>query len=184
MRVTILLLTLVTASPAVAMGGHMNPGITNSIAIPIPATLSQPCRGGDISVKQVDADAAMGGVRTVDYIFTNKSAAACTLSGYPSYRLLDKRGRLLRHGRAVKSDQLPGDETKQAPQLVTVEPGKDAWFRVYYNSGGAGYIGKPCPTARKIKIIAPGTTRVFILRDEITLCADLRVSSVGGGPRQ
>jgi hypothetical protein len=71
-----------------------------------------------------------------------------------------------------------GEETGTAPQLVTIEAGKEATFRVYSNNGGAGYSGKGCPTSRKVKIIAPGTTRVFMLRDEIRSCQKVQVSAV------
>lgn len=147
-------------------------------------SVSSQCSRENLMVKQTNTDAAMGGVRTIDYSFTNKSSSLCTLKGYPRYEFLDKLGRRLRRGRAVNSEQLPGDETKYPPQLVTLAPGKTAWFRVYYNAGGAGYTGKPCPVARRVGITAPGTTRSFVLRDEITYCANLQVSTVRSGQPQ
>jgi hypothetical protein len=137
-----------------------------------------PCRGEVLSVRHVSDDAAMGGHDLIDYALRNNSSSPCTLKGYPRFELLDRSGKVRRHGRAINSQHLPGDETKEAPQLVTLEPGKEAGFRVYYNNGGAGHMGKPCPVSRKIRITAPGTTRPFVRREEIRLCYGLAVSAV------
>jgi len=120
----------------------------------------------------------MGGQRMIEYAFKNKSSSPCTLIGYPHFELLDKSGTVRPRGRAINSEQPPGDEAKQMPRLVTIAPGKDAGFRVYYNSGGAGYVGKPCPLSRKVRITAPGTTRHFVLRDQIRSCRSVEVSAV------
>jgi hypothetical protein len=121
----------------------------------------------------------MGGVRTTGYAFTNTSSSPCTLKGYPRFEVLNKSGRLVRGGRAANGLTRMGDDAKTPPRLVTVEPGKTATFLVYFNAGGAGYLGKPCPTYRKVKITAPGTTRGFVLREDLQLCGELEVSPVG-----
>jgi hypothetical protein len=72
-----------------------------------------------------------------------------------------------------------GDDARTLPHLVTIEPGKTAAFLVYYNAGGAGHMGKPCPIYRKVRITAPGTKRSFVLREELQLCGGLEVSPVG-----
>ena len=137
-----------------------------------------PCRGEDVSVRRVSEDAAMGGHNLIDYALRNNSLAPCTLIGYPRFELLDKAGKARRHGRAVNSQQLPGDETHEPPQLIALEPGKEAGFRAYYNSGGAGYMGKPCPLSRRVRIKAPGTRRSFELREEIRSCRGVLISAV------
>jgi hypothetical protein len=124
----------------------------------------------------------MGGLNTIEYALKNNSSGACTLKGYPRYELLDKSGKVRLRGRAINSQQLPGDDAKMPPRLVTIEPGKEAWFRVYYNSGGAGYVGKPCPVSRKVRITAPGTTRAFVLKESITSCRTVEISAVRSGP--
>jgi hypothetical protein len=164
MRIAILLMLLAAASTVAA--GQANAGAF------------APCRGADLSVRHVSDDAAMGGHDLIDYALRNNSSSPCTLKGYPRYELLDRSGKVRRRGRAINSPQLPGDETKVPPQLVTLEPGKEASFRVYYNSGGAGHMGKPCPVSRKIRITAPGTTRHFSRREEVRLCFGLAVSAV------
>jgi hypothetical protein len=120
----------------------------------------------------------MGGVNLIEYAFKNTSASPCTLRGYPRFELLDKSGAVRPRGRAINSQQIRGDDERQPPKLVTIEPDKEAGFRVYYNSGGAGYLGKPCPVSRRVRITAPGTTRRFVLREQITFCRDLEVSVV------
>lgn len=144
----------------------------------IKSTASTQCRGDQLSVRHMTDDAAMGGYRGIDYAFTNTSSSACTLRGYPRFELLNKSGRPRRGGRAVNREQLPGDEQKQPVQSVTLEPGKTASFRVYYYTGGAGYTGKPCPASPKVKIIAPGTKRIFVLDEEIQSCSEVAVMAV------
>jgi Protein of unknown function (DUF4232) len=137
------------------------------------------CHENQLSVRHVGEDAAMGGVRTTDFAFTNTSSSPCTLKGYPRFEVLNRSGRLVRGGLAARGLTRLGDEAKAPPRLVTIEPGKTATFQVYYNAGGAGYMGKPCPTYRKVKITAPGTKRGFVLREELQLCSSLEVSPVG-----
>ena len=170
MRGTMILVVLIAAASSTAMS---DPQQTNYIGRAV-----APCRGADLSVRHVTDDAAMGGQNLIDYAFKNDSISPCTLMGYPRFQLLDKAGRVRPRGRAINSQQLPGDESKQPPQLVTIEPGKEAWFRVYYNSGGAGHVGKPCPVSRMVWISAPGTTRSFVLPDHITSCRSVSVSAV------
>lgn len=136
------------------------------------------CRENQLSVRHVSEDAAMGGVRTIDYAFTNTSSSPCTLSGYPRFEVLNKSGRLVRNGRAAYGLTMMGDDARTPQRLVTIEPGKTAVFLVYYNAGGAGYMGKPCPIYRRVKITAPGTKRGFVLREELQVCGRLEVSPV------
>jgi hypothetical protein len=179
MRGTILLLLFMTAASSTAIG-QRNTRFTGYVRTVNSA--ASPCRGADVSVRHVSEDAAMGGRNTIDYAFKNNSSSACTLKGYPRYELLDRSGKVRLRGRAINSQQLPGAEPKQPPHLVTIEPGKEAWFRVYYNSGGAGYMGKPCPVSRKVRIVAPGITRLFSLKENITSCRTVEVSAVRDGP--
>jgi hypothetical protein len=163
-RVAILLAFIAAASSVAA-------GQTNAGA-------SVPCRGEVLSVRHVSDDAAMGGHNLIDYAFKNNSSSPCMLKGYPRFELLDKSGKVRRRGRALNSQHLPGDETKEPPQLIMLEPGKEAGFRVYFNNGGAGYVGKPCPLSRRVRIKAPGTRRSFELREQIRSCRSVLVSAV------
>ena len=174
MRGMFLLLLVISAASA-TVSGQADPRMT---AYKGPVRSPLPCRDQDLSLRHLTDDAAMGGVRTIDYAFKNKSASFCTLKGYPRFELLNKSGAVRPRGRAINSQQLPGDEAKQQPQLLTIDPGKEAGFRVYYNMGGAGYLGKPCPSSSKVGITAPGTTRRFVLREQISSCGNVRVSAM------
>ena len=166
MRLAILL-TLLAAASSVAAGQAKIKETAYANSANVGALV--PCRGEELTVRHVSDDAAMGGHYLIDYALRNTSSSPCTLKGYPRYELLDRSGKVRRRDRAINSQQLPGDEKKEPPQLITLEPGKEAGFRVYYNSGGAGHIGKPCPVSRKIRITAPGTTRHFVRREEIQI---------------
>lgn len=143
-----------------------------------PVRIPLPCRDQDLSLRHVTDDAAMGGVRMIVYAFKNRSSATCTLRGYPRFELLEKSGAARPHGRAVNSEQLPSDEEKHSPQRVTIAPGEEVGFRVHYNTGGAGYAGKPCPLFHRARITAPGTTQRFVLRERISVCGGLLVSAI------
>lgn len=185
MRVTLLLLMLV-ASSCVAAGQTnsrlMLSDIVSERAARVPD--ARQCARESLSLKEGDGDAAMGGVRATDYVITNTSSSPCTLNGYPRVELMNRQGLIQK--RAANSDQLPDDNEKLPPRLVLLEPGKTAWFRVYFNAGGAGHVGKPCPTYPRSKITLPGVTRAFVLRSEIQSCrgTDFRVSSLRSGMPQ
>lgn len=136
------------------------------------------CLDNQLSVRHNSEDAAMGGLRSMQYFFTNTSSTPCTLKGYPSFELLNKSGRVAQGGRAAKGLTRMGDEFTKPPQLVTIEPGKTATFWIDYLARGAGSTGKPCPTYRQFRITAPGTKRVFVQRDVIEVCSGLEVSPV------
>jgi hypothetical protein len=182
MRRTLLLFALIMTASSLAMGQTNSRHIVyiqngNSGA-------AAQCRGDQLSARSIpdSLDAAMGGVRSMDFAFKNTSTTPCTLKGYPRFELLNRSGRPARHGRAVNNARMVSDDGEdQTPQLVTLAPGKTAWFRFHFNTGGAGYVGKPCPTFPKIKITAPGTKRDFILREGIQSCSELEVSAVQSG---
>src|SRR5260370_23518341 len=125
------------------------------------AAPSAPCRGEDLTVRHVTDDAAMGGHNTIEYAFANNSSTPCTLKGYPRFELLDKSGKVRPDGRAIDSQQLPGDETRQPPRLVILAPRREALFHAYYNNSGAGYIGPPYALERRVRIRGPVTWKRF-----------------------
>jgi hypothetical protein len=143
----------------------------NRLAQPQP----RPCVRENLRIKEGETDAAMGGVRATPYIFTNVTSSACTLNGYPIVELLNRRGAVVRRASKQKSNE--------PAATATVAPGETAEFNLYYNSGGAGYMGKPCPTYHKIKITAPGVAHPFVLRTDIQACVktNFEVSSVSAG---
>lgn len=129
-----------------------------------------PCRDGQLSASKFSEDAAMGGARMAEYALTNTSQTACTLKGYPRFEVLTASGRLVRRGRP---------DAEQRPDLVTIGPGKAATFSVSYNAGGAGRVGRPCPTYPKVRITAPGLKRGRVLREPLQSCGELKISPIG-----
>jgi hypothetical protein len=167
-------LPIITIMLALAQGHSSranNPG-------PFGAAIARSCTHENLKVKAGEGNAAMGGVRETPFIFTNVSASPCTLEGYPNLELLNEKGSLVKRATKQKSD-----ETVAA---VTIEPGKAAWFNLNYNAGGAGHMGKPCPTYPKVRIIAPGVTQPFMLRAGIQTCArtDFAVTAISSGAPQ
>jgi hypothetical protein len=117
-------------------------------------------------VSRVSDDAGAGN-RAVNFAFTNTSVSPCTLQGYPGFALLDRRGRRIRGVRVILSEGTYFQSGK-AQEDVTLEPGKTAWFQVAYNAIQSS--PRKCPVSAKVRITAPGTRRVFILREELDPC--------------
>jgi hypothetical protein len=186
MRRTLLLLALVSSVSCLALGQSSAASarfIQNSNSSGTGGGAAR-CLRENLSIKEGATDAAMGGVRQTDFTITNNGSAPCTLKGYPRVELLNRAGRAVR--RAKSSNNWVGGDDDKRPQSVTIEPGQTAWFRLNYNSGGAGHVGKPCPTYPKIRITPPGLMRSFTLRSDTSSCpgSDLEVSSVQGGTPQ
>nr|MDQ3817752.1 DUF4232 domain-containing protein [Acidobacteriota bacterium] len=130
---TIVLLALLAATSCLALGQTSGRGISY-----IQKGAAAQCLRENLSVKEGDTDAAMGGHRLTTYTFTNKSSSPCTLDGHPRVELLNRAGRVAR--RAARREALPGESDAKPPQQVTIEPGQTAWFDIYYNNGGAGHM--------------------------------------------
>ena len=128
-----------------------------------PQSNTKPCAREDLTIKEGETDAAMGGARRTPFVLTNASKTPCTLEGYPSLELLNKSVALVTRARKERSDD--------PIAYASLEPGKTAWFALNFNAGGAGYMGKPCPTYRQLRITTPGAKRPFVLRSEISTCA-------------
>ncbi len=175
----VLFLVILIASAATVASGQPD---SRTTVYKGPVRIAAPCRGADLSVRYVSEDTAMGGENLILYAFKNITSNSCTLRGYPLYELLSKAGKLRPRGRAINSRQLPGDEAMMPARVVTIAPVEEASFRVHYNSGGAGYVGKPCPVSRRVRIVAPGTTRAFILKEDISSCSNVEISAVRSGP--
>ncbi len=121
------------------------------------------CTKENLSIKAGEGDAAMGGVREIPFIITNTSSSSCTVTGYPSLDLLNKAGAVVKRATRQKSDD------PIAP--VALEPGKTASFMLNYNAGGAGYMGKPCPTYSRVRISVPGISGSWTLKAGVQTCA-------------
>jgi hypothetical protein len=175
LRIALAVITLATVTPQLTAGGKVVVTAVTFKSFAPPQSNPQPCARENLSIKAGETDAAMGGVRQTPFVLTNVSKAACTIEGYPSLGLLNKAGALVKRATKQKSD----DPITPA----TLEPGKTAWFALNFNAGGAGYMGKPCPNYRRMKITIPGAKRPFILRSEIQTCpkTDFKVTAIVAG---
>lgn len=127
-----------------------------------------------------DADADMGGKRYQTFVFTNLSDKPCTLRGFPTFVVLNRAGKPLANGKAKYSNDYPNGLTveNQKPVAVTLEPGKTAWFQIYYNDGMALDHKKPYPKGYKFLITAPKGDKAFVMRTDIEPCCGIIVGSI------
>jgi|GEM_PF-7011722 len=160
----------VTVNGKVGLGDEPNFGVRE-----MPQSNVLPCAREALKIKEGETDAAMGGVRRTPYVLTNISQSPCTLQGYPSLELLNNAGALIKRATKQKTDE--------PITAATLEPGKTAWFALNFNAGGAGNMGKPCPTYRQLRITTPGAKRPFVLKTEIQTCArsDFDVTPIVAG---
>jgi uncharacterized protein DUF4232 len=159
-------LRIVPATIAVAVVALQSTAPSRAVSVrPSDAFQSgaQTCARQDLRIKEGETDAAMGGVRRTPYVITNVSQTACTLRGYAALELLNKAGAVVKRATKQKTDD--------AIKTATLEPRKTAWFALNFNAGGAGYMGKPCPSYRQMRIITPGAKRAFVLKTDIQTCA-------------
>ena len=107
------------------------------------------------------------------YVFRNRSALACTLSGFPAVRLLDA------HGRVIAS--LPGRDTGTSP-VVLPRPGGSAYFSIGQLLN-PDYPGQPCPAAATLVVTPPHQRQALTIPTTLAPCggrlwgASLRASA-------
>ena len=175
-RIAVVVIVLAALTPQLAAGSEvvLLDSVTFKSSVAAPAK-AQPCAREALTIKEGETDAAMGGVRQTPFVLTNASKAPCTIEGYPSLELLNKAGTVVKRATRQKSDNPIAS--------ATLDPGKTAWFALTFNAGGAGYMGKPCPAYRRMRITTPGAKRPFVLRTEIQTCAktNFEVTAIQAG---
>ena len=135
------------------------------------------CSGNQLSLKEVESEGSMGGHVIENFVFTNISSSSCTLSGYPTFVLLDKAGKVMRGVKMIYTD---GSEDSK-PEVVTIKPKETAYFNIFYSTGFGYDLKKSPPSSAKIKITAPKTTKAFVLKGEISAYKEIQVSSIRSG---
>ena len=150
---------------------------------PPPKTLPN-CAGKQLTLREAEGEADIGGKRYGNYVFTNNSSSPCSLSGYPAFAVLNAKGQVMRAvGVTYDHDIISGDsqESGKPPPTVTLEPGQTAWFQIFYNDGMALETKKPFPVSAKVRITAPNDKRAFVLKSSMRICCGVQVSSIRGG---
>lgn len=150
------------------------------------STVSAQCLGEQLSLRETEAEADMGGKRYGNFVFTNTSSNPCTLVGYPKFVLLNKAGQPLSSVKIEYSNDFVSGDTDEnqsgdALSKVRLVSGKTAWFQIFYNDGMAIEHKKPFPVSAKVKVIAPNTARAFVLNSRIQACCGVQVSAVRAG---
>lgn len=128
-----------------------------------------PCKGPQLKLSAEGGDAGMGHRTTIVGV-QNVSAQACSLTGYPTVTLQDARSRNLT---TVRSEQTPGSylRTGQSPSPVVLQPQAKAFFDVAWTVTPNEARGETaCPTAGRIRAIAPGDTSPVTLAQTFTPC--------------
>ena len=88
---------------------------------------AQPCGAQDLQVKPAPRVSEATGQHTSDFSFTNVSASACVLDGYPGAVLSDSAGRVLPFVYSHSGDQMT---TNRAPRAANLPKGGIAWLRL------------------------------------------------------
>ena len=67
----------------------------------------------------------------------------------------------------VKVENNVGNDNDK-PKRVTLQPGKTAWFQLFYTDGVISADRKsPAPDSYKIKVKAPRTDKEFVIKSQI-----------------
>jgi hypothetical protein len=90
----------------------------------------------------------------ITYMFTNTSATACTLTGFPGLQLLNASGQPL------TTTTIRNTET---PSAVTLQPGRQAWFDIEFPTQ-TGFGSLQCPTSAALAVIPPNDTTALVVR--------------------
>jgi hypothetical protein len=90
----------------------------------------------------------------ITYIFTNTSATACTLGGFPGLQLLNASNQPL------TTTTIRSSET---PTTVTLQPGRNAWFDIEFPTQ-TGFGNLQCPTSAALAVIPPNDVSPVVLR--------------------
>ena len=129
------------------------------------------CLRNQLGVRANGINGAAGTIHGA-WVFTNVSAKACDLDGYPGIQLYGRRGRPI--PTTVKRNLPP------APSHVKLLPGGSATFYSSYSDVSSGSAA--CPTSAVIQITPPNATASLFIPAQLQACRGIvRVSAVLGG---
>lgn len=154
----------VVATLAIALAVAVVPSIAftataSAAASARAATTSVPrCATRSLEIWVGRSTVAMGTVAN-EYGFTNTSAKACSLEGYPRVQMLEKSGAMQTTVDHKASPGAFGIEEK----IVVVAPGKTAYFGVVFHDQ-TGFGNLTCPTSAALRLTPPGDTTAITLR--------------------
>ena len=140
------------------------------IQVPGPGGLSDPpCKGPQLRLSNEGGDAGAGGRVTIIGV-QNIGSQRCGINGYPTVSLQDGQGRGLT---AIRTEQQPGGYSRegQANIRVALPPGGKAFFDIAWSAvPNEGQGERVCPSAARIRFIAPGDTSPVSLDQPFRPC--------------
>jgi hypothetical protein len=129
------------------------------------------CLRNQLGVRANGTNGAAGTIHGA-WLFTNLSAKACDLDGYPGIQLYGRRGRPI--PTTVKRNLPP------APSHVKLLPGGSATFYSSYSDVPSG--STPCPTSAVIQITPPNASGSLFIPAQLQACRGVvNVSAVRAG---
>jgi hypothetical protein len=148
------------------------------LAVPTTAASAAPPACGDasiaVSATRTDSGAGHG---SLVLRFRNRTAHACTLTGYPGLDALNRQGVVMKHARRTVLGYAGG--SSQGVQTIRVAPGGFAsatveWLN--FNPQTAGY----CPFSHSIAATPPNTGHTVVRDRAVSVCR-LQVHPVVAG---
>lgn len=129
-----------------------------------------PCRTASLSLAAVSADAAAGSRFNI-LAFTNQSAQACTLQGYPSLELVGEDGQV-RAGFTVNREPGPYYGEAAAIRAVRLEPGERAYFDLVSTvvAGEVAGENEPCAPVIAVRASPPDDRTTVQAPVQLTPC--------------
>jgi membrane-bound inhibitor of C-type lysozyme len=148
-----------TAQPVLAPAPGAADAAGELIQVPGPPGLisDPPCKGPQLRLSDEGGDAGAGSRVTIIGV-QNIGSQRCTIHGYPTVSLQDGQGRALA---AIRTEQRPGGYSRegQARMLVTLKPQDKAFFDIAWSAiPNEGQGEQACPSAARIRFVAPGDT--------------------------
>jgi hypothetical protein len=129
------------------------------------------CLRNQLGVRANGINGAAGTIHGA-WVFTNVSAKACDLDGYPDIQLYGRRGRPI--PTTVKRNLPP------APSHVKLSPGGSATFYTSYSDVPSG--SHACQTSAVIQITPPNAAASLFIPAQLEACRGIvHVSAVLGG---
>lgn len=149
-------------------------GSDDSKTAPASGGSSSPCADQQITVSAATITSA-GGHSGVSITFTNDSATACTLTGYPGVAGLDAKGHQIQQARRTTSGYLAGTDVPVT--TVDLAPHAHASAIVEGTNNPAG-ASTTCPTLTGLVVTAPGTRESHHVTSAPGACSGLTVHPV------
>ena len=157
--------------------------IQNASFVPASQTKTPNCTGDQLALSETEGEADIGGKQYARFLLTNVSEFACALTGYPMVNLLNAKGQPLQRVKVNYNDwRFNGGEVPDSPPTAMLEPGKTAWFQIFYTDGMiVASLKKPASASAKIKVKAPKTNKDFVIQSAIHAYREIDVSYVREG---